>query len=147
MSDPTGYDALAFWLAYVHPAWMVIALALAALALRLGLNLRRARLRGLRREAASRRRHLRLAKTALVMLLLGFAAGPASAVWLRGWEAFATAHSAVAGTALALFGATGWLGWRLERGRSRARDAHALLGVLSTLVAAAAVGTGFVLLP
>ena len=94
-----------------------------------------------------RRRHTRLARPTLVMLLVGFAAGPVSAVWLRGWDPFRTAHAWVALTAIGLFLAAGVLGHRLERGISRALDTHALLGLLAVLAAAAAFGTGFVLLP
>ena len=126
---------------------MLLSLGLAGMALRAGLVLRRARRLGQRRSAEAYRRHLRLAKPALGLLLLGFAGGIASSVLLRGWDAFGTAHSAVASAALASFLVTGTLGWRLERGRSRAVEWHARLAALSVLLAAAALGTGFVLLP
>ena len=145
--DRTGHDALAFYLAYVHPAWMLGSLALAGAALRAGLALRRARRLGQRRSAEAYRRHLRLAKPALAALAIGFCAGLASSVGLRGWSAFGTAHGAIASAALAAFLATGTLGWRLEHGRTRAVEWHARLAALSVLLAAAALGTGFVLLP
>ena len=126
---------------------MLLSLAVAVAALRAGLALRRARRRGQRRSAEAYRRHLRLAKPALVMLGLGFGAGLASSVGLRGWGAFGTAHGAVASAALVTFLATGTLGWRLEHGQSRAVEWHARLAALSVLLAAAALGTGFVLLP
>ena len=66
---------------------------------------------------------------------------------LRGWDVLHTAHGAVAVAALTLFLATGALGWRLERGRSRAVEWHARLAALAVLLAAAAIGTGLVLLP
>jgi len=109
--------------------------------------LRRARRLGQRRTADAYRRHVRLAKPALLLLALGFAGGIASALWLRGWDAFETAHGLVASAALAALLATGALGWRLEHGRSRAVEWHARLAALSVLLAAAAIGTGFVLLP
>ena len=140
-------DALAFWLAYVHPAWMIASLALAILTLRAGLRLRRARRLGLRRKAADLQRHLRLAKPAVAMILLGFAGGPVSAVWLRGWDAFHTFHAWIAMTAVALYVATAVLGRRLERGRGRPVEAHARLALLATFAAAAAFVAGFVLLP
>ncbi len=126
---------------------MLLSLALALVALRAGLRLRSARRRGVRMPAAAYRRHLRLAKPALALLVLGFAGGLASSVWLRGWDAFASAHGIVASAALALFLATGALGWRLEHGRSRAAELHGRLALLSVLAAAAAFGTGLVLLP
>jgi hypothetical protein len=126
---------------------MLMSLALAAAALRAGLALRRARRIGQRRSAEAYRRHLRLAKPALAFLAVGFAGGLASSVGLRGWDAFETAHGLVASSALASFLATGTLGWRLEHGKSRAVEWHARLAALSVLLAAAALGTGFVLLP
>ena len=147
MNDLTGTERWAFYLAYVHPAWMLTTIALAAATLRAGLVLRRARLRGTRRDGAAYRRHLRLAKPTVSLLVIGFGLGLGSALWLRGWGAFATAHGLVATTALGLFLATGWLGRRMERGDRSRIDLHALLGGLSTLAAVAAFLTGFVLLP
>ena len=126
---------------------MLTSLTLAAATLRAGLRLRSGRLRGARGLAAERRRHLRLAKTSVPLVLAGFLAGPASAVWLRGWDAFATLHAWIAALAALLFVATAWLGRRLERGALRWRDLHALLAVAALLAGAAALGTGLVLLP
>ncbi len=126
---------------------MLASLAVATAALRAGLRMRRARLRGTPRRAADRRRHLRLAKTALCLVGAGFAAGPASAVWLRGWEPFGTLHAGAALLALLLFAATGWLGRQLERGALARRELHAAFGLAAVLAAAAALATGFVLLP
>jgi hypothetical protein len=148
---------------------MLGSLALAFLTLRAGLALRRARRLGHARSAAAYRRHLRLAKPTLLCVAVGFAAGIASSVGLRGWDAFGTAHGGVAVAALAAFLATGALGRRLERAsaarseptrglasreenevttaRSRAVEWHARLAALAVLLAAAAIGTGFVLLP
>jgi hypothetical protein len=145
--DPTGHDPLAFYLAYLHPLWMLGSLELAAATLRAGLRLRRARRLGQRRSAAAYRRHLRLAKPTLFCVTLGFAAGIASSVLVRGWDALGTAHGWIAVAALVAFLATGLLGWRMERGRSRAVEWHARLAALAVLLAAAAIGTGLVLLP
>ena len=46
-----------------------------------------------------------------------------------------------------LFAAAGFLGYRLERGRTRAFDAHALVAALAMLAAGLAAFAGFVLLP
>lgn len=145
--DPTGLDPVAFYLAYLHPLWMLGTLALAAATLRRGLALRRARRLGQRPSAAAYRRHLRLAKPTLALLVLGFAAGIVSALWLRGWQALETAHGLVACTALVAFLATGVLGRRLERGARRGIEWHARLAACAVLLAAAAIGTGLVLLP
>jgi hypothetical protein len=126
---------------------MLTSLALAAATLRAGLALRRARRLGQRRSASAYRRHLALAKPTLLCVALGFAGGIASSLWLRGWDALATAHGWIAVAALAAFLATGALGHRLERGDRSLLEWHARLAALSVLLAAAALGTGFVLLP
>ena len=79
--------------------------------------------------------------------LIGFLAGPVSAVLLRNWEPLRTFHGAVGLVAAALFAAAAVLGLRLERGRSRRYDAHALLGLLAMLAGVIAGVAGFVLLP
>jgi len=153
VTDPAGRDDLVFWLAYLHPAWMLLSIGLAVLVLRAGLRMRTARLRRTRRDPGLLKLHLRLARPTVLLLVAGFAGGLVSAVFLRGFEAFGTVHSLVSSLALALFMATGWVGFRLERGRfprdarPRAADTHGWLGLASLLAAAAAFGTGFVLLP
>ncbi len=126
---------------------MLGTLGLALATLRAGLALRRARRLGQRRSADDYRRHLRLAKPTLVALCLGFAGGIASSIGLRGWSALASTHGAVAVAALLSFLATGVLGRRLERGERAGLEWHARLAALAVLLAAAAIGTGFVLLP
>lgn len=147
MRDPSSDDALLRALAYIHPIWMVATLALAGAALRTGLRMRSARRRRARRERGALQRHLRLAKTAVAMAVIGFAAGPVSMFWLRGRDPFGTAHSLAGITALLLFLVTGILGRRLERGRGRPLDAHALVATLALLTGAVSAVTGFVLLP
>jgi hypothetical protein len=126
---------------------MLGALLLVALALRAGLALRRVRRLSLPRAPGLRRRHVRLAKLALAGVTLGFAAGPLSMLWLRERAPFETAHAWLGSATLALFAATFALGRRLERGRGRPLDAHALAGVLAALLAGATAVAGFVLLP
>ena len=135
------------WLAYVHPAWMVISIAIAAIALRAGLLLRRARRRRTRRPEGLREQHLRFARPAVALLLIGFVAGPISAVGLRGWGVLESFHGWLGLVCIALFVVAARLGWALERGRTRAFDAHGLLGLLALLAAAVAAVAGFGLLP
>ncbi len=126
---------------------MLASLLLAALALRSGLALRRSRQRRAPREPGMRPRHLRLARPAVLLIALGGVLGPVSSVWLRGWEPLHSLHGVLGLGVLLLFGAAALLGRRLETGRARAFDAHALLGTLAVLMAALAAVAGFVLLP
>ena len=126
---------------------MVASLAVVSLALRAGLRLRRARLGRARKTPDLLRAHLRLAKPAVALIGIGLLGGPISAVWLRGWTPLASFHAWLGLLAAALFLAAAILGRRLERGRSRAVDAHAIAAGLAALAAAVAVVAGLVLLP
>lgn len=90
---------------------------------------------------------MRLAKPAVALVLVGFAAGPLSAALLRDWTPFASFHGLAGGVAALLFVAAAIQGRRLERGRGDARQAHALSGALALLLALTAAVAGFVLLP
>lgn len=147
MTDPSAHDPLLRALAYLHPAWMLVALATAAWAARSGLRMRRARRLGTWRDRGDRARHLRTAKLAVALVVLGAAGGPLSIVWLRGRAPFETAHALAGLVALALFVATAVLGRRLELGRGRPLDAHAMVAMLALLASGVAALTGFVLLP
>jgi len=126
---------------------MLISILLCGVALRAGLGLRRARRFRSGRKTGAREAHLRIAKPAVALVLIGFLGGPLSAIVLRDWEPFRTFHSGVGLVAAALFIGTAVLGRRLERGSARPFDAHALLGMLAMLAAAAAAVAGFVLMP
>ena len=126
---------------------MLVSIALAVLTLRAGLALRRARRRRAPRDPRLRRRHLRLAKPAVALVLAGFVGGAISAVALRGWPAFGSFHGLLGLTVAALFLAAAVMGRRIERGRASAFEAHAWLGGLAVLGAALAAVAGFVLLP
>lgn len=126
---------------------MVASLALALLALRAGLVLRRARRRRAPKNPRVRRAHLRLAKPAIGLLLVGLLAGPPSAVVLRDWDPFRTLHGWLGLVAAALFTAAAILGRRLEKAQSQNPDPHALLALLAVLTAAITAIAGFVLLP
>ena len=79
--------------------------------------------------------------------LPGFVAGLSSWVWLRGGDVLGTFHGFVGVLVATLFFAAAVLGRRIEKGRSKAFDAHALLGGLALLLAALAAVAGFALLP
>lgn len=126
---------------------MFVSVVLAGAALRAGLVLRRARAARRPAPRGARRRHLRLAKPAVVLMSIGFFGGCISAVWLRGWSPFGTFHGVLGALVLALFAAAAAHGWRLERGRGGSGQAHALLGAFAMLGALVAAVAGFVLLP
>jgi len=124
-----------------------MSLALAAVALRAGLRMRARRRQRQRPLAALRRAHIRLAKPAVLLVVVGFVAGPLSAAYLRDWSPFGTLHAWLGVVAAGLFIATAVLGLRLERGSSRAVERHALLGALAILLGGLAAMAGIVLLP
>jgi hypothetical protein len=126
---------------------MTASLGVAVLAARSGLRMRRARRGRALRDRADRTRHLRTAKVAIVAIVFGAAGGPLSMAWIRDRAPFGTAHGYVGLTALALFVALACVGRRMERGRSRSRELHALLAALALLAGGVAAITGFVLLP
>lgn len=147
MDDPTAHDPLLRYLAFGHPLWMSVSIVIAVLAARSGLRMRTARRLGTRREPAARARHLRTAKLAVSLIAIGFVGGPLSMAFLRGRDPFETAHAFIATLALVLFITTALIGRRLERGRSRSLDLHALVAALALLAAGVAAMTGWVLLP
>lgn len=126
---------------------MIATLLLAGATLRLGLQLRSLRHRRQRRSPDLRRRHLKLAKTTILFVAVGFSSGPVSALLLRDWTPFGSLHGWIGTATAALFFSAGLLGRRLERGESRALDAHGLLGLCALLAAGLAAMAGFVLLP
>jgi hypothetical protein len=134
------------WLVWVHPVLMPALLALALLALREGLRIRRGRLRGRRVDS---RRHRRLGRAAVALLVAGGVAGFASMAWLRPDEPLGSSvHFRIALPALAGFAVGGILGLRLERGAGPGtRRLHAWLGALGLLLGLAAAGAGFAILP
>jgi hypothetical protein len=126
---------------------MVVSLGLVFAALRAGLVVRRSRAVRRPPPRGARERHLRMAKPAVACVLVGLFAGPASAVWLRGWDAFGTFHAWLGLAAAGGFAIAAIAGHRLEGGRQDARGAHALFAALGVLAAAIAAVAGFVLLP
>jgi len=133
---------------------MVVSLTLSLVALRTGLVLRRARLRRQPAPRETRATHIKIAKIAVVMLLVGFVSGPLSTWFLRGWTPFDTFHGLTGGIAGVLFALTGARGRALELGPARGgkndpatRDMHAILALASVGFGAVAAFAGFVLLP
>lgn len=146
MSDETRQ-----FLAFGHPALMTIVVALVGFTLRSGLRLRRARRTGsappTTTRRALRRRHLRLAKTAVTLAFAGALGGPVSMALLRDRTPFETLHGWVGIVAAGLLLATAVIGHRIEEGASRDFDLHGALAVAASLAAATAAVAGFVLLP
>ncbi len=126
---------------------MIASCSVVALALRAGLRLRRNRVARVGRKEGLLRAHLRLAKPAVVLMGIGFLAGPLSALWLRDWTPFRSFHSWLGILAAILFATTAILGRRLEQGRGRPVEAHAIFAGLAVMAAAVAAVAGFILLP
>ncbi|MCP4035958.1 MAG: hypothetical protein GY733_03410 [bacterium] len=125
---------------------MTLCLVALFVALRLGIKLRGRRLAALAPDVDLIRRHLRIAKPAVLFAMLGFGGGALSSSLLRGWALFETFHAFAALVVVLSFGATAWLGLKAQRGEGDP-GLHGLLGVLSMLGAALTALAGFVLLP
>jgi hypothetical protein len=145
--DPAAREVFSRFLAYGHPFWMVVTTGLLALALREGLSLRKARARGTGISSRARMLHVKVARVAVVALVLGAMAGPLSAVYLRGWSAFGTLHAWVASSVATLAIVTAVFGLRLYRGTGNRTALHGWLGLATVFGTAAAFLTGLVLLP
>jgi len=143
MNDSTMIRLLAF----VHPAWMVVALGMAIATARLGLEIRRRRMSERRVGSDLRARHLRFGKRALVMVGVGFLAGPVSMSLLRDQSPFDSFHGILGIIVLGLFAWTGWSGRALAKGDRDARDIHRIAAASSVAAAMLSAVAGFILLP
>ena len=118
---PDTRRSAARWLAFGHPAWMLVSLGSCLLALRSACAAR-ARLARAARRRAARARHLRVAKTAVVLALVGSVLGPLSVALLRDWTPMSSFHSLLGGIAAVLFaGAASRAAARARRQRGATR--------------------------
>ena len=134
------------WLAYLHPALMLLVLALGLVVLREGLRVRRARFL---RQPFDSRLHRRLARIFVALVVLGFGVGLASMGWLRGEPVFDSVHSILVSGVLVSLLLAATLGLLLERrgGPRWIRTAHLTLGAGGLLLALAAAVAAFAILP
>jgi hypothetical protein len=147
MTDPAPAEPLQSWLVYVHPLWMLTALALCLVALRAGLALRRAQAARRPPPRGARALHLRVAKPGVALISIGFALGPLSVALLRDWTPMSSFHALLGGVAVVLFAGAALQGRRLESGDQGARRLHALLGGAAVALGLTAAVAGFVLVP
>jgi len=94
-----------------------------------------------------RARHLRFGKRTLVMVGIGFLAGPISMSLLRDRNAFESFHGILGIIVLGLFAWTGWSGRALAGGNRDARDIHRIAAASSVAAAMLSAVAGFILLP
>ena len=134
-------------LAFAHPVWMISTLVMAIATARLGLEIRRRRSNGRPVGADLRARHLRFGKRTLVMVGIGFLAGPISMALLRDRNAFESFHAILGIIVLGLFAWTGWSGRALAGGNRDARDIHRIAAASSVAAAMLSAVAGFILLP
>ena len=134
-------------LAFAHPAWMGSALGMAIVTARLGLEIRRRRMSERRVDGGLRARHLRFGKRTLVMVGIGFLAGPISMALLRDESPFGSFHGILGIIVLGLFAWTGWSGRALAKGNRDARDIHRIAAASSVAAAMLSAVAGFILLP
>ncbi|MFP6640182.1 MAG: DUF4079 family protein [Myxococcota bacterium] len=134
-------------MAFVHPAFMLSLLVLIVVVLRLGLALRRRRISGVAPGRERIEQHVRWARPAVLLLVLGLLGGLVSAIWLRDWAPLGTLHSWLGVLTASLFVTAAWLGRALRLGRSRASAVHGAVALAGVALAALAAVAGFVLLP
>ena len=132
---------------YVHPAVSVLTLGLCFWVFRDGYALRGQRLR--RRPAGIERRvrHVRWAPWAVGAMVLSGFLGLASAVVLRGWKPFGTAHGLMAGVCLGLYVAVWRWGQRLVLRQAASPGVHGVLGLLALMTTGLTAILGIALLP
>ena len=94
---------------------MVVCLTVLFAVLRIGLKMRRRRLGGAPRDLKLIRLHLKLAKPAVLLTMLGFIGGGLSSSLIRNWSLFETFHSLLGLITLCLFALTAYFGLRAER--------------------------------
>jgi hypothetical protein len=133
------------WLAYLHPALMIVVLTLGLVVLREGLRIRRARF--FRHEIDSSL-HRRLGRIFVALIVLGFGAGLVSMGWLRQKALFESVHSRlVTGVLVGLLLAAAFGLW-LERSEDdRVRGIHLSFAAGGLLLALTAAVAGFAILP
>lgn len=134
-------------LAFLHPAWMVVAIALALSAASLGLGIRRQRAAGRVVSPRLRRRHLHLGKLAIAACTAGFALGPVSMALLRGRTIFDSFHGILGIVVTGLFLWTGHSGRALARGDATSRGLHRAVAGAAIATALLSAVAGFALLP
>lgn len=134
-------------LAFLHPAWMIASLVLAGGTARLGIEIRRRRRAGRAVGPGLRRRHLRLGRATLWLVVVGFLLGPCSMALFRGRELFASFHGILGLIVTGLFLWTGHSGRALAHGDRSARSLHRALAAASLAAALLAAVAGFTLLP
>lgn len=134
-------------LAFLHPVWMVAAIALALSTASLGLRIRRQRAAGRVVSPRLRRRHLHLGKLAIAVAAAGFALGPVSMGLLRGRAVFDSFHGILGVVVTGLFLWTGHSGRALARGDAEARGLHRAVAGSAIATALLSAVAGFTLLP
>jgi hypothetical protein len=134
-------------LAFLHPAWMIAAIALALSTASLGLRIRRARAAGRVVPAQLRRRHLHLGKLAIAVCSAGFALGPVSMALFRDRAVFDSFHGILGIVVTGLFLWTGHSGRALARGDAAARGLHRAVAGSAIAAALLSAVAGFALLP
>ncbi len=134
-------------LAFMHPVWMVFSLVCAVATARLGLEIRRRRMIGRAVGRELRDRHLRFGQRTLVIVGIGFLAGPFSMLFLRDRDPFDSFHGILGIIVVGLYAWTGWSGRSLAKGKTDARDVHRIAAASSVAASMLSAIAGFILLP
>lgn len=96
---------------------------------------------------ALRDRHVRFGRVSIAMVVVGFASGPPSMIFVRAQSGFDSFHSILGVIVLGLFLWTGWTGRALARGEAEARDVHRVAAAGAIGASMLSAVAGFTLLP
>jgi cytochrome bd-type quinol oxidase subunit 2 len=135
------------WVSFIHPAIAAVGLVLAFMSMRRGLVIRDARVKRQPVPALAPRRHVSLARPAVILLVVSFGLGLLSAVFLRGFKPLDTTHGWLALAAAVCFAGTGLIGTGLTKDKAKRRGLHVAFSLLGLMIGFVAALTGIELLP
>jgi cytochrome bd-type quinol oxidase subunit 2 len=135
------------WVSFIHPAIAATGLVLAFISVQRGLVIRDARVKKRPTPAGAPSRHVSLARPAVIVLLVSFCLGLASAVFVRGFKPMDTTHGWLALASAVGFAGTGLIGTGLTKDKSKRRGLHVACSLLGLALGFIAALTGIELLP
>ncbi len=135
------------WASFVHPAVATVGLLLAFRSVQIGLSIRQARARKQPQPAGAMASHLKVAKPGVIILVVAFFLGLASAYFVRHFKLFDSTHAWLGLVATVGFAATGLIGTGLVKDRASRRSLHVAFSLVGLGAGIVAALTGIPMLP